>query len=93
MGYFAVGQNTSCSIIAFFERRGLTIDQATRSIFVAVIQEPCFAQHTGTPGFDDVVILDRQFNVIAHAAAEGASRILNDLQFAGNAGCWSINLS
>ena len=77
-------QNLGGAIVAGFERGGLAVDQATRPIFDTVIQKPRLAQHAGPLGLDDVIVFDRQIDIVAHAAAERAGGVLNDLQLARN---------
>jgi hypothetical protein len=51
-----------------------------RRLLDVVIQEPARAENAGPLGFDNPVAIDRQVDVVAHAPAERASGVLDDLQ-------------
>jgi hypothetical protein len=44
-----------------------------------MIEKPSLAEHTRPLGFNDAVTIDRQVDIVTHAAAKGASGVLNKL--------------
>ena len=89
----ATREDLGSSIVALFEGCGFAIDHAAWSIFNTVIQKPSFAQNAGSLGFDDMVVFDGQFYVIAHATTKSARSVLNDFQLTRNTGRGCVNLS
>ena len=76
-----LGQDAGGAVIAFLEGGRLPFDQTTGAIVVMMIQKPGLAEDTGSLGFDDMVVLDGQFDVIADTSAKRAACVLNDFQF------------
>ena len=86
-------QNLCRSVVSLCQACRLAVDRTTRSVFNTVIEKPRLAQCTRSFGFDDVVVLDRQLNVVADATAESARRIMDNLQFARNGWRGGMSLS
>ena len=53
-------------------------DEAAGTVVGVVVEKPRLAEHAGALGLDDVVVLHRDIDVIAHAAAKGAGGIFDD---------------
>ena len=86
MRVFGVGQDLRGPFDPLVDRGRLAVDQARRAVVGLMVQEPRFAQHAGPLGLDDVIVLDRQVDVVAHAAAERAGGVLHDFE-RGISGC------
>ena len=74
-----IRQNLCRSVVSLFQGCGIAVDRTARPVFNTVIEKPRLAQHTSSFGFDDVVVLDRQLNVVADATAKSARRIMDHL--------------
>src|SRR4029079_12382569 len=73
-----VGENAGCALDAFLDGGRTSLDQTARTIVSVVVIEPGLAQHARALRIDDVVVLDRDVDVVTHAAAERACRIFDD---------------
>src|SRR5258708_18884833 len=75
------GQNLGGLLNAFFQTGRLALDGSEEPILYVMVEKPCLAEHAGVLRLGDMVVLDRQFHVVANAAAEGASGIGDDFDF------------
>ena len=91
IGYLASARICAARSMPVFDRGRLTVDQATGPLVDVVVEEPGLAQHAGPLGFDDVVVLDRQIDVVAHAAAERAGGVLDDFERVERIGGWLLS--
>jgi hypothetical protein len=75
------GENLRRTLDGLLITGGLSVNTGVRFVLDMVVEEPRLAEDAGPLGFDDLVALDAQVDVIAHAPAKGAGGVLDDLEF------------